>query len=135
MNFEKEFFMKMKLLTLITCTLLFSSAGFASTSGNLPKTPSKEVQRIPVTSRVGGFLNFGGSATGQLQEHPEIHIMYARDQIIRSLQTKLNALQGRIDDLNNSIVAIQSARAARAPIHTISFAELKEIVDEVKAKR
>lgn len=125
--------MKMKLLTLITCTLLFSSAGFASTSGNLPKTPSKEVQRIPVTSHTG--ILFNRKSTGQLEEHPEIHIMYARDQIIRSLQTKLNALQGRIDDLNNSIFAIQSARATRAPIHTISFAELKEIVDEVKAKR
>ena len=120
---------------MIMCAIAFSSVGFASTLDNLPKTPSKEVQRIPVSSRVGGFLNFGGSATGQLVGHPEIHIMYARDQIIRSLQTKLNALQGRIVDLNNSIVAIQSARATRAPIHTISFAELKQIVDEVKAKR
>jgi hypothetical protein len=125
--------MQMKLVALIACTFLFSGAGFASTLDDLSKTPKKEIQSIPTASHTG--MLFSRKATGQLEGHPEIHIMYARDQIISSLQKKLDALHDRIAELNASIAAIHSARATRAPIHTISFAELKEIVDEVKTGR
>jgi hypothetical protein len=133
---KKEFLMKIKLLTLLACTFLFSGAGFASTLNALPKTPSKAVQNIPVTSYVGGnMLGFGKTPSGELVGHPEIHIMYARDQIINALKTRFDTLQSRIGELNKEIAVIKSARNSRPPIQTISFADLKEIFNEAKVAK
>ncbi len=122
---ERKNFMRTKLLTHIACALLFASVGFAS---EIYKIDIKNISRIPSDEA-------SASATDDLANFPEVHIMHARDQIIDALQTKLIALQAKIKNLDASINAIESARATRPAIQTISFADLKKIVADIKAAR
>lgn len=112
-------------MTYITCALLFTSVGFAS---EIQKTDLSSLSRTPTATAIP-------PAVEGLKTFPEVHIMHARDQIIDVLQTKLIALQAKIRNLDASIKAIESKRATRPAIQTISFADLKEIVSRIKAGR
>ena len=115
----------MKLLTYIACALLFTSGGFAS---EIQKTDLSRLSRIPSAEAIA-------AVDKKLENYPAVHTMHARDQIIDALQTKLIALQDKIRILAVSINAIESKRATRPAIQTISFADLKQIVAEIKAGR
>ncbi len=127
--------MKIKLLSLIICSITLISVGFSAE--NVDRTVVNTLPHEPLDKMEKETFQYAGSGRGY-GVRPEAHTYYARNQIISVLQENIILLDEKLNKIVDSIIAMKAKMDENkkiTPIQTISFAELKQIFNEAKAAR